>query len=136
MNNLKYNIDNSIFCCEKYDENGIAIKNRIFPYYYYLKVAATLSLSEEEYLCFFRLCNKSGSYDDVEEAFINGVYNKLRIVLYFLDKDSFLFFDSLFNIFSSDTMRRVLFITDDKDDTETIIKYNASCYKKDLSNKR
>ena len=33
-------------------------------------------------------------------------------------KDSFLFFDSLFNIFSSDTMRRVLFITDDKDDTE------------------
>ena len=87
-------------------------------------------------MIFFRLCNKSGSYDDVEEAFINGVYNKLRIVLKFLDEDSFLFFDSLFNTFSSDTMRRVLFITDDEDDTETIIKYNASCYKKDLSNKR
>ena len=85
---------------------------------------------------FFRLCNNSGRNDEVEEAFINGVYNKLRIVLKFLDEDSFLFFDSLFNVLSGDTMRRVLFITDDEDDTETIIKYNNSCYKKDLSNKR
>lgn len=91
-------------------------------YYYFLKVAALLSLSKEEYLKFFRLVHFNG-WDDNPDVFNYEFFNKLRPTLRALDYDSFLFFDCLFSSYSGKTIRRVLFC-DDEDTTQTIIKCN------------
>ncbi|MBR4830531.1 MAG: DUF3419 family protein [Bacilli bacterium] len=78
-------------------------------YYYYLKVAALLSLSREEYIDFFSYHFSS----DNSETFDLTTYRKLRDTLKVLDEESFNYFDTLFSRFIGIVIRKSIFQTDE-----------------------
>ena len=95
--------------------------NPLSKYYYYLKCAALICLTYDEFLEFLRFRGYIEWRDNLN-VFNLKSYNKLRDTLRLLDYESFLYFDELFNTFSNITIRKVLFEYDE--DKKAIISNN------------
>ena len=96
-------------------------------HYYYLKVAALLTLPKDEFMEFF----KYYSHNDQEynhNTFNIESYRKLRDTLKVLNNDAFEYFDTLFSKFDGETIRVNLFQRDEesKKVIETINPYLSS----------
>lgn len=91
--------------------------NPYSKYYYYLKCAALISLTYNEFLEFLRF-REYIEWKDNLNVFNLKSYNKLKDTLKLLDYESFLYFDELFNNFSNLTIRKVLFEYDEDDKTK------------------
>lgn len=106
-------INASLFNCN--DQTVIDI-NPFTKYYFYLKKAAIISLTYEEFLNFFLYkdypkfcrCNK--------QVFNKEAFNKLKELLKVEDYDSFYFWDELFNSYDGEISRRELFSSDEDRD--------------------
>ena len=85
--------------------------NPYAKYYTYLKIAAILSLTYQEFKAFFFKHGEKRYYN--KYMFTKELYNKLSSTLRLLDYESFLFFDELFNSFSVDEIRSSLFNDDE-----------------------
>lgn len=85
-------------------------------YYFYLKKAAIIIFTYDEYFDFFcyddypRFCKKN------KLVFDKNKYMKLKDILRLLDFESFLFWDELFSQFNSITIRENLFSNDEDRD--------------------
>ena len=98
--------------------------NPYTKYYYYLKAAGIIALNKEDFFHFFRYKDYPVPFNDNQNVFHKELYPKIYPILKYLDKESFLFWNSLFNQFSSQEIRRYLF-QDDEEQTKTIISCNA-----------
>lgn len=85
--------------------------NPYAKYYTYLKIAAILSLTYQEFKAFFFKHGEKRYYN--KYMFTKELYNKLSSTLRLLDYESILFFDELFNSFSVDEIRSSLFNDDE-----------------------
>jgi hypothetical protein len=94
----------------------------ISRFYYYLKVAGIISLTQQEFMNFFRYENYN-RWKKNENVFNRESYLKLNENLRLLDYESYLFFDELFTTFSGLDIRELLFIHDEDTD-ERIIRGN------------
>ena len=89
-------------------------------YYFYLKKAAIMTFDYEEFLVFFcyndfpKFCRKN------KLVFEKSKYEKLKSILRLLDFESFLFWDELFSLYASLTIRKELFDSDE--DRSTVLK--------------
>lgn len=86
--------------------------NPYSKYYFYLKCAAILCLSNFEYLNFF--CCRDLIKKDLNKNFFDiNVFNNIKHTLRLLDYDSYLFWDELFQSFDKYTIRYQLFSIDE-----------------------
>lgn len=81
-------------------------------YYAYLKIASILYLSYNEFLDFFFLHGIKDYYN--KNMFSKDIFLKVKDTLRLLDYESFLFFDELFNLYDSKTIREYLFDDDER----------------------
>lgn len=96
--------------------------NRYAKYYVYLKIAGIISLSYEEFKCFF-FKHTSSPFKDNKYMFSKGLFNKIKDNLRYLDFESYLFFDELFSNYEGKKVRDRLF-NDDEDRYRVIIGSN------------
>ena len=83
----------------------------ICPYtkfYFYLKKSALLTLNYNQFLNFFCYNDFPKTFEDNINAFNIKSYKKIYSVLRLLDYESYLFFDELFNLFDSKTIKENL----------------------------
>lgn len=98
--------------------------NPFTKYYYYLKVAALLTLSKEEYLNFFRLKIYDNNPLEYNRKVLNKeTFMKIGKTLIAIDEDSFFFWNTLLDEFDNIDVRENLF-SHDEDDKATIVKCN------------
>ena len=88
--------------------------NPYTKYYYYLKAAGIIALNKEEFFEFFRYKDYPFVFSDNKNVFRNDLYQKILPALETLDKESFLFWNSLFTKFSGREVRRYLFQADEE----------------------
>ncbi len=88
--------------------------NSFCKYYYYLKVAALLTLKLEDYLDFLCLKNYPEREMINKRAFSIKIYQKIRIALREIDEETLEFWDRLFADFAPEIIRRAVF-NDDED---------------------
>lgn len=88
--------------------------NPYTKYYYYLKAAGIIALNKEEFFEFFRYKDYPFVFNDNKNVFRNDLYQKILPALEVLDKESFLFWNSLFTKFSGREVRRYLFQADEE----------------------
>ena len=94
--------------------------NPYTKFYYYLKVACLIELDLDEFLKFLRFKDYPKVFNDNKEVFNKEIYDKIKITLRLLDYESYLFWDELFNTFSSIDIRN-LFSNDEY--RTNVIKY-------------
>ena len=87
--------------------------NPFLKYYYYLKIAAILELDLGEYLLFLRFKDYPKVFKDNKEVFKIEIFNKIKLTLRLLDYESYLFWDELFQGYSSILVRQNLFFEDE-----------------------
>lgn len=108
--------------------------NPYAKYYVYLKVAAILSLTYDEFQCFFfkRGLNNNSNKD----VFSPNLFNKMKLIMKELDYESFYFFNELFSLYGDDTRRIRYSLFDDDEDKNIVIKnYNVYLKNEELYNK-
>nr|MBP3258700.1 hypothetical protein [Bacilli bacterium] len=81
-------------------------------YYYYLKLAALISLSMEEYLTFLCPTHYKEYYRINRELFNIDSYNKIKDTLKNLNNEAFEFWDNIFNTFTYSEILANYFIND------------------------
>ena len=82
-------------------------------FYFYLKVAAILTLNYNEFLEFFCYKDFPKFCNDNKNAFNKNKFNTLKPILRNLDYESYLFWDELFTLYPNETIRRKLFSHDE-----------------------
>lgn len=87
-------------------------------YYAYLKIAAILCLSYTEFIDFFFLHGIKEYYN--KNMFSKELFYKIKDTLRLLDYESYLFFDELFSLYDSETIRQYIF--DDDEHRPKVIK--------------
>lgn len=93
--------------------------NEYAKYYVYLKIAAILSLSYEEFqLFFFKHYDSPFKYNNY--MFSKDIFGKIKDNLRLLDYESYLFFDELISLYEGKIIRDKLF--DDDEDRKIVIK--------------
>jgi len=93
--------------------------NEYAKYYIYLKIAAILSLSYNEFISFFFKHNIS-PFKQNQDMFSKEIFKKIKDNLRMFDYESYLFFDELFSLYESEKIRDRLF--DDDEDRKNVIK--------------
>ncbi len=91
----------------------VADINPYTRYYYYLKVAALISLEMDEYLEFLRYMNYINEKKKNKRVLNIETYEKIKQNLKKLDVESFLFWNKLFYTKSSTSIRRKYFNKDE-----------------------
>lgn len=89
-------------------------------YYFYLKKAAIMTFSYDEYFDFFCYNDYPKFCRDNKLVFDKKKYDKLKEILRLLDFESFLFWDELFNLYNPIEIRKGLFDSDE--DRSTVLK--------------
>ena len=87
--------------------------NPFTKYYFNLKKAALLTLTYEEFCKFFCYIDYPKVFKYNYNAFNYDGYNKLKKVLNKLDEESYLFWDTLFDVCKANDVRRKLFSNDE-----------------------
>ena len=87
--------------------------NPYAKYYYFLKAAGILEFNLAEFNRFFRYLNYPKIFKTNKYAFNKDGYEKIIKTLRLLDYDSYLFWDELFNSYSSCDIRDSLFSGDE-----------------------
>ena len=87
--------------------------NPFTKYYFNLKKAALLTLTYEEFCRFFCYIDYPKVFKYNFSAFNLDSYNKLKEVLKNIDEESFLFWDTLFDVCKVNNVRRKLFSSDE-----------------------
>ena len=85
--------------------------NSFSKFYLYLKISAILSLSYTEFKSFFFINGNTSYYNN--EFFSKETFNKIKVTLRMLDYESYLFFDELFTLFESKTIKQYLLDCDE-----------------------
>lgn len=107
--------------------------NKFAKYYVYLKIAAINSLDYEEFLMFFFKRDLENHYSN-KNMFSKDLFNKIKPSLEMYDFESFLFFDGIFSLYNSVTIRDYLF-DDDECRNPVIKKFNIYLENEELYNK-
>lgn len=105
--------------------------NPFTKYYFYLKKAALLTLTYEEFCKFFCYIDYPRVFKYNYDAFNYDSYNKLKEILKNIDEGSYLFWDALFDVCESNDVRRKLFSNDE--DRVSVVK-GMNTYLKDENN--
>lgn len=113
-------INASLFNCK--DQTVIDI-NPFTKYYFYLKKAAIISLTYQEFLDFFLYRNYPKFCHNNKQVFDREIFNKLKKILKFEDYDSFYFWNELLTSYDTELPRRELF-SDDEDRDIVLKKIN------------
>lgn len=87
--------------------------NPYAKYYYYLKTAGILELSLTEFNEFFRYNDHPKVFKYNKKVFNKDSYKKLKSTLKSLNKDSYLFWDELFDMYQPEHIRSYLFSNDE-----------------------
>jgi len=82
-------------------------------YYFYLKKAALLTLSYEEFINFFCFLDYTETFNDNYQVFNIDTYKKIRLNLKELNEEAFMFWDELFNTYYGLDIRVSLFKKDE-----------------------
>ena len=93
--------------------------NEYAKYYVYLKIAAILSLSNQEFVSFF-LKHDISPFKVNKDMFSKVLFNKIKDNLRLFDYESYLFFDELISLYNGEKIRSRLF--DDDEDRKIVIK--------------
>lgn len=120
-------INASLFNCK--NQTVIDI-NPFTKYYFYLKKAAIISLTYQEYLDFFLYKDYPKFCHNNRQVFNKETFNKLKYILKTEDYDSFYFWDELLNSYNEETIRIELFSSDE--DRDIVLK-GMNLYMKDSS---
>lgn len=104
-------INASFFDCSKYSVIDICPYTK---FYFYLKKAALITLSYDEFLCFFCYLDYPKMFEENEMAFNLESFEKLKPILKLLDYDSFVFWDNLFSLYSPLIIRTTFFNSDEE----------------------
>lgn len=102
---------NAIYCNCK-DITVVDI-NLFTKYYFYLKMASVLCLNREEFLMFLRYIDYPKVFKKNKYVFNKEMYEKVKVTLRYLDFESFLFWDELFNTYDLIKIRENLFNYDE-----------------------
>ena len=105
--------------------------NPFTKYYFNLKKSALLTLSYEEFCKFFCYVDYPKVFKYNFSAFNNDSYNKLKEVLNEIDVESYLFWDTLFDVCKPNKVRKKLFSNDE--DRVSVVK-GMNTYLKDENN--
>ncbi len=97
--------------------------NPFTKYYYNLKAAGVIELSKEEFLRFFRYKDYPKVFKENKFVFDKEYYEQIKLTLKLLDYESYLFWDSILNIYNGEQVRNKLFMLDE-DRTAVIEKIN------------
>ena len=81
--------------------------------YFYFKLAALIALDIDEFLLFFRYKDYPRVFKDNRHPFRDDLLERVFDVLESLDKDSYLFWDTLFSNYSATRIRKTLFNMDE-----------------------
>lgn len=92
--------------------------NEYAKYYVYLKMAAILSLSYQEFISFF-FKHDISPFKENKYMFSKEIFNKIKDNLRLFDYESYLFFDELISLYDREKIRSRLF---DDDDRKIVIK--------------
>lgn len=95
--------------------------NSFSKFYLYLKISAILSLNYTEFKSFFFIHGNTSYYNN--EFFSKETFNKIKVTLRMLDYESYLFFDELFTLFDSKTIKQYL-LNCDESRNKVICEYN------------
>ena len=93
--------------------------NEYAKYYVYLKIAAILSLSYQEFILFFFKYDVS-PFKENKYMFSKEIFSKIKDNLRIFDYESYLFFDELISLYDGKIIRDRLF--DDDEDRKIVIK--------------
>ena len=93
--------------------------NEYAKYYVYLKIAAILSLSCQEFVSFF-FKHDISPFKENKDMFSKVLFNKIKDNLRLFDYESYLFFDELISLYNGEKIRSRLF--DDDEDRKIVIK--------------
>lgn len=92
-------------------------------FYFYLKKAAILSLTYEEFLEYFCYRNFYPHLKDNYNVFSKNIFEKFKQTLRLLDYESYLFWDELFSCYDNITIRKEMFEYDE-DNLSTLKQMN------------
>ena len=108
--------------------------NPYAKYYVYLKVAAILSLTYDEFQCFF--FKRGIDNNSNKDVFSPNLFNKMKLIMKELDYESFYFFNELFSLYDDDTIRIRYSLFDDDEYRNVVIKnFNVYLSNEELYNK-
>lgn len=108
--------------------------NPYAKYYVYLKVAAILSLTYNEFQCFF--FKRGSDNNSNKDVFSPNLFNKMKLIMKELDYESFYFFNELFSLYDDDTIRIRYSLFDDDEYRNVVIKnFNVYLRNEELYNK-
>lgn len=113
-------INASLFNC--IDQTVIDI-NPFTKYYFYLKKAAILSLTYQEFLDFFLYNDYPKFCHNNKQVFNKETFDRLKNILKIEDYDSFYFWNELLSCYDGETIRKELF-SDDEDRDIVLKKVN------------
>ena len=88
--------------------------NPYFKYYYYLKVAALLSLNKNQYLEFLSYKDYYAYNIHNDNVFNKSTFDKIKSTLLALDSDSYIFWNEIFNTYKPIQIRQELFSFDEE----------------------
>ena len=108
--------------------------NPYAKYYVYLKVAAILSLTYDEFQCFF--FKRGIDNNSNKDVFSPNLFNKMKLIMKELDYEAFYFFNELFSLYDDDTIRIRYSLFDDDEYRNVVIKnFNVYLRNEELYNK-
>lgn len=108
--------------------------NPYAKYYVYLKVAAILSLTYNEFQCFF--FKRGSDNNSNKDVFSPNLFNKMKLIMKELDYEAFYFFNELFSLYDDDTIRIRYSLFDDDEYRNVVIKnFNIYLRNEELYNK-
>ena len=110
-------INASLFNCT--DQTVIDI-NPFTRYYFYLKKAAIISITYQEFLDFFLYSDYPKYCHNNKQVFNKETYEKFKQVLKHEDYDSFYFWNELFSHYEPETTRKHMFSEDE--DRDVVLK--------------
>lgn len=97
--------------------------NPFVKFYYYLKVACILTLTQEEYLEFLRYHDYPNTFNRNKNCLSIEIFSKIKDTLFILDYESYNFWCELYSKFSPLDIRENLFSWDE-DKTSVIANFN------------
>ena len=96
--------------------------NPYTKFYYYLKMAAIIDLTYDEYFMFFKYKSYPTTFEENEDTLCKNLYDRLKDNLRLLDYESYLFWEEILLNYNNVLIRNRLFSND-----EGQIKENRGC---------
>ena len=87
--------------------------NPYTKFFYYLKVAAIVALTREEFLLFFRYKDYPRVFKDNKYVFNKDMFERIKNALLVVDYESYLLWDEIFMLFKPERIRKCLFSMDE-----------------------